>query len=82
MPQIGQLFTSGQWLVKPGKEDEFISAGIHSLSGLARTGPASAPVTSCKTRLTQGVSSPSVRGTTRTQFRDGVRRLSSRVSLL
>ncbi|OGO48994.1 MAG: hypothetical protein A2Z30_02505 [Chloroflexi bacterium RBG_16_64_43] len=26
MPKIGQLFTSGQWLVKPGKEAEFISA--------------------------------------------------------
>jgi quinol monooxygenase YgiN len=26
MPKIGQLYTSGQWLVKPGKEPEFISA--------------------------------------------------------
>ena len=26
MPEIGQLFTSGQWLVKPGKEADFISA--------------------------------------------------------
>ena len=26
MPEIGQLFTSGQWLVKPGKEAQFISA--------------------------------------------------------
>ena len=26
MPKIGQLYASGQWLVKPGKEAEFISA--------------------------------------------------------
>ena len=26
MPEVGQLFTSGQWLVKPGKEGQFISA--------------------------------------------------------
>jgi len=26
MPKIGQLFSSGQWLVKPSKEAEFISA--------------------------------------------------------
>ena len=26
MPKIGQLYNSGQWLVKPGKEAEFISA--------------------------------------------------------
>ena len=26
MPKIGQLFSSGHWLVKPGKEAEFISA--------------------------------------------------------
>lgn len=26
MPALGQLFTSGSWLVKSGKEQEFISA--------------------------------------------------------
>jgi len=26
MPKMGQLYLSGQWLVKPGKEAEFISA--------------------------------------------------------
>ena len=25
MPKIGQHFTSGEWLVKPGKESEFIA---------------------------------------------------------
>jgi hypothetical protein len=26
MPKIGQPFTLGEWLVKPGKESEFIEA--------------------------------------------------------
>ena len=26
MPELSQLFSSGQWLVKPGKEAEFIAA--------------------------------------------------------
>ena len=26
MPKLGQYFTAGSWLVKPGKESEFIAA--------------------------------------------------------
>ncbi|MGH2605671.1 MAG: hypothetical protein ACRDG5_03690, partial [Anaerolineales bacterium] len=38
MPAIGQLFTSGAWLVKEGKEAEFVSAWKNFAEWTSRAG--------------------------------------------
>lgn len=38
MPTIGQLFTSGTWLIKEGKESEFISAWSRFAEWTSRSG--------------------------------------------